>query len=345
MSYSIFILPEDDVTVTGTSSGNGLDGVTQGDGSHMVGATVTLNTNAWQEIEISDNDPNFADNDGSQRLINAETVNGTTYNPNTVVEAEYSFVVTTDPGEPGAPTFTLIGFNFRTGPGQPFGSVEGLAFIGPTGGFPPIGQPLTVISAAEGPSFAAADYVAPICFVSGTQIATPDGPRRVEDLAEGDLVTTRESGAMPILWIGRSRFVATGAHAPIRFQPGAIGNTRTLRVSRQHRLRISGWRAELFFGEEAVWVPAAHFVNGTSVVAEPAPSVTYHHVMVQGHRTLFADGVEAESFLPGETSLDMLGAAARADLLSRCPDLAAQAGFVLSHPALRRGEARVLLAA
>lgn len=345
MSYSIFILPEDDITVVGSTSGAGLDGVSQGDGSHLVGATITLNTSAWQEIEISDGDPDFADNDGGQRTINSETVNGITYRANTVVEAEFSLVATTDPNDPNAPTFTLVAFNFRSGGGNPFGTIEGLAFIGPTGAFPPQGVPLTVLSAAEGPSFAAADYVDPICFVTGTLIETPAGARPVETLAVGDLVSTRETAAMPILWIGRSQFKGIGAHAPIEFQTGAIGNTRPLRLSRQHRLRITGWRAELWFGEEAVWVPAAHFVNGTTVTQAPTPWVTYHHILLQGHRTLYAEGVEAESFLPGRSSLAALGPAARADLLAHCPDLAARAGFTLAHPALRQTEARVLLTA
>ncbi|MBL9056263.1 MAG: Hint domain-containing protein, partial [Rhodobacteraceae bacterium] len=41
-----------------------------------------------------------------------------------------------------------------------------------------------------------------ICFLRGTRITTPDGPRAIEDLAEGDLVTTLDHGPQPIRWIG-----------------------------------------------------------------------------------------------------------------------------------------------
>lgn len=340
MSYTIFMLPEDVIVVTGTTGGNGLDGVDQGDGRHLVGAMITLSDNNWQAIEITDDDANFQDNDGGQRLINSETVNGFTHPPGTIVEAEYSFTVT----DPSGNSYTLVAFNFRDS-SPSYGTVEGLAFLGDPGGFPPLNVTLTVTSASEGPSFGESTYATPLCFASGTCIDTPDGPRRIEELFEGDLVTTNEAGALPVLWHGRSRFAAIGARAPILFHPGAIGNVEALRVSRQHRLRVTGWRAELYFGEEAVWIPAAHFVDGRSVVVDEGGFVTYHHLMLEGHRTLFAEGVEAESFLPGKSSMAALGPATLRALHERFPDLMNAAGFGLSHPALRQAEARVLLAA
>lgn len=75
------MLPEGLMTVTGTNGGNGLDGVTQGSGVHLAlpdtmapHAVITLNSNAWQEIEIDENDVNFQDSDAGQRLVNPETV-------------------------------------------------------------------------------------------------------------------------------------------------------------------------------------------------------------------------------------------------------------------------------
>ena len=40
MSYDIYVLEENAITISG---GVGLDGVTQGDGSHLPGQTITLN--------------------------------------------------------------------------------------------------------------------------------------------------------------------------------------------------------------------------------------------------------------------------------------------------------------
>ena len=43
--YSIYVLDEADITLSSSQ----LDGVTQGDGSHLVGVTLTLNSPAFTE--------------------------------------------------------------------------------------------------------------------------------------------------------------------------------------------------------------------------------------------------------------------------------------------------------
>ncbi len=40
------------------------------------------------------------------------------------------------------------------------------------------------------------------CFVAGTQIVMPTGPRAVESLRRGGLVNTRDGPPMPVLWTG-----------------------------------------------------------------------------------------------------------------------------------------------
>jgi hypothetical protein len=53
-----------------------------------------------------------------------------------------------------------------------------------------------------------------ICFTPGTRIETPEGPRLVEELREGDHVQTRDNGAEEIQWIGSRRM--TGARFSTR---------------------------------------------------------------------------------------------------------------------------------
>lgn len=346
MPYSIFMLPEGLITVTGEHSGSGIDGVSGGNGSHLApqggnpGATITLTSNAWEEVSLEDDDANFQDNDSSQRLSNSETFDGVTYPANSIVEAEYGITVE----DPDGNTYQLVSFNIReAGDTNPYGDVEGLAFIGPQGGFPPIGVPLTVTSAQEGPNYAAASYATPICFAKGTLISTETGATTVEDLSVGDLVKTAENGAEPVRWIGRKTFPAKGLLAPIDFAPGAIGNTRTLRVSRQHRLLLRGWRAELFFGEDAVWVPAVYFLDRPGVRVAEGGEVTYFHVLLDGHRTLFAEGVEAESLHPGDVALFNLDAATEAELFAMFPEMERLKHRATSRPALRKVEARAAL--
>lgn len=352
MPYSIFMLPEGLITVTGTTGGSGLDGVNQGSGVHLAppnpttpGAVITLNSNAWQEIEINDNDDNFQDSDSSQRLVNSESIETSpgvfeTFGVNTIVEAEYSIVVE----DPDGNEYTLAAFNFSTG-SPVFATVEGLAFIGPQGGFPPVGVPLTVTSNQEGPNIAAVDYATPICFAADTRIATPEGEVAIADIAVGDMVQTAEGVAEPVRWVGHKTFPAKAQFAPIEFAPGAIGNTRTLRVSRQHRLLLTGWRAELFFGEEAVWVPAAYFLGRPGVRVAEGGEVTYVHLLLDGHRTLLAEGVEAESLHPGDMALCNMDPAAVAELFAMFPELERLSRRTISRPALRAIEARAALAA
>ena len=344
MPYDIYVLDENQLTVTDAQSNvtaNQLDGITQGSGVHMVGQTITLNSNAWHAVSINDNDLNFQDSDTSQKLATPETFNGQTYNSGTVVEAEFRMVLSY-----GGDSWTVVAFNVNNS-SPAYGTVEGLAFIGGPGGFPPVGVPLTVTSAGEGPSFAATSYATPICFASGTMIDTPDGPRLVEEIKVGDLVQTLHDGPQPVLWHASRSWPAQGAYAPVLFRTGAIGNARPLRLSPQHRVRVTDWRAEVFCGEEAVLIPALHFVNGRDVIVETGGILTYHHLLFSRHQIIWSEGVETESFHPGETGVAGLPCQTRAELYSLFPELEfdpATYGAAV-HPSVRRHEAQVVLAA
>jgi hypothetical protein len=143
----------------------------------------------------------------------------------------------------------------------------------------------------------------PPCFVAGTLLDTPDGPRLIEDLVEGDVVLTADNGPQVIRWTGAREVGGVGDFAPIRFAPGALGNTRELLVSPQHRMLIGGWRAEMFFGQDEVLVAAKHLVNNDRIHVQPMRRVTYHHLLFDRHEVVFAEGIPSESFFPGETIL------------------------------------------
>lgn len=143
----------------------------------------------------------------------------------------------------------------------------------------------------------------PPCFVFGTAILTRDGPRAVQDLAVGDAVMTRVSGLKNLRWVGVQQVNGLGRFAPIHFLPGALGNTRDLLVSPQHRMLISGWRAELLYGQAEVLVAAKHLVNGTTIVPFLTPNVEYFHLLFDAHEIVFAEGIPSESFYPGQATL------------------------------------------
>ena len=91
--------------------------------------------------------------------------------------------------------------------------------------------------------------VTAVCFLRGTQIWTPSGERKVEDLRINDLVVTSSGEAKPIEWVWARRFERQYGQkwpeeiAPIRVAPSALGpNTphRELFLSRYHCLYLDG---------------------------------------------------------------------------------------------------------
>ena len=164
------------------------------------------------------------------------------------------------------------------------------------------------------------------CFVSGSQILTPGGPRRIDHLSVGDLVETRDHGPQPIRWIGQREVCGLGEWAPVRIAPGTLGAHRTHSVSPNHRILLTGWRAELLFGEVEVLVPAKALINETTIRVVPMARVTYVHLLFDDHQVIEADGVTSESFYPGAQAVGDMCAATRAEILSLFPELAHQEG-------------------
>lgn len=187
----------------------------------------------------------------------------------------------------------------------------------------------------------------PPCFTAGTLIRTLSGLRPVETLQPGDLIVTRDHGPRPLHWIGRRRIEGTGRFAPIRFAKGAIGNDRELLVSPQHRMLISGWQAELLFGEDEVLAAAKHLINGTTIVQSPRRRVDYVHLMFDRHEIVEAEGVPSESFHPGDYMMSG-DEELRDEIVSLFPELAnlsAAAGWDTARCVLKAHEAQLLLAA
>lgn len=149
------------------------------------------------------------------------------------------------------------------------------------------------------------------CFTPGTPILTPDGERMIETLAAGDLVVTRDHGAQPIRWIGRTRTRAAGKLAPVRISAGALGDglpARDIRVSRQHRMMLRSRVAERIFGEEEILVPAISLVGQPGIeVATDAPEVEYLHILLDRHEIVFAAGAPSETLFAGPHAREAMG--------------------------------------
>ncbi|SLN64084.1 hypothetical protein PSA7680_03372 [Pseudoruegeria aquimaris] len=181
------------------------------------------------------------------------------------------------------------------------------------------------------------------CFVLGTEIDTPQGPRRIETLAPGDLVLTRDHGPQPLRWIGRTTVRGTGRFAPVRIRAGQLGATRDLWVSQQHRMLRSGWQVELLLGAEEVLVPAKQLIDGAGIALAPCDCVTYMHMLFDRHEIVTANGAASESYFPGATSLAELAPATAAEIRALFPGLDREIGYgPTARPTTSHAEGRLL---
>lgn len=184
------------------------------------------------------------------------------------------------------------------------------------------------------------------CFVRGTRIRTERGEVRVEHLAVGDMVETRDHGPQPIRWIGQRTIPALGRHAPVVIEAGTFGLHERLVVSPQHRVMLTHYMADLMFGEDEVLVAAKDLVNDVSVRIAEGGEVEYFHVLFDTHQIIWSEGLLTESFLPGPQVMNDLDRDARDEVLRLFPELDPQSheGYGPSaRPGLRAYETRALL--
>jgi Hint domain-containing protein len=135
-----------------------------------------------------------------------------------------------------------------------------------------------------------------VCFLRGTQIWTPDGEKRVEDLRINDLVVTSSGEAKPIQWVWAGRFERQCGQkwdegiTPIRVAQSALGpNTphRDLFLSRYHCLYLEG-----------VLIPVIDLLNNSTIArcsAEDLPEIEYHHIKLERHSVIYAEGAACET--------------------------------------------------
>ncbi len=136
--------------------------------------------------------------------------------------------------------------------------------------------------------------VAAPCFASGTLIRTEAGDVAVEDLRVGDSVCMASGGLRPVRWLGHRRVDCRRHPAPekvrpVRVRAHAFGGglpVRDLVLSPEHALLLDGHL-----------VPVHVLIDGVLVVQEAWERVTYHHVELDRHDVLLAEGLAAESYL------------------------------------------------
>lgn len=135
------------------------------------------------------------------------------------------------------------------------------------------------------------------CFLTGTQIATPTGPRPIETLQPGDLVLTAGGAATAVVWVWQQAitniFGVGEARMPIRVSAHALGPgcpARDLTVTADHALLVDG-----------MLINAGALVNGATIRPVPLhqmpPRFSYWHIEATDHVVLLAEDCPAESFV------------------------------------------------
>ena len=152
---------------------------------------------------------------------------------------------------------------------------------------------ITYIASAPGMTY-------PYCFAEGTLISTPSGEAKVQDLSNGNLITTQDGRAVPVKWVGRQtlRKWRHGAHMqPVRIRAGALGNGlphTDLTVTADHGMVIDG-----------MVINASALVNGHSIdfvpMDELEDSFTVYHIETEAHDVILANGAPSETFVDAVT--------------------------------------------
>lgn len=166
-----------------------------------------------------------------------------------------------------------------------------------------------------------------VCFAKGTEIRTPTGTSKVEDLQVDDSVMTAD-GPQRLRWVGRRHVTRSELNhndkfRPIRITAGALGRglpQSDLLVSRQHRMLVSSPVAARMFGAENVLVSAIQLTALPGIhIDESVTDVTYFHLLFDAHQIVFANDAPSESLMTGPEALRALSDDARAEIAALFP--------------------------
>lgn len=160
-----------------------------------------------------------------------------------------------------------------------------------------------------------------ICYGEGTDILTPTGYKKVEDLQPGDHVMTLDNGPQEILWTRTNQQPLEAAEVdakPVLIKAGAFGPGRPERdliVSPQHRLLVGGqgqlsgaFDTEVFVPAKALTgLPGIRFMQGKR-------TMTWIHFACARHEVVFANGCASESLLLGPIAVQGLTGVEKAHL-------------------------------
>ncbi|TCP63105.1 Hint domain-containing protein [Rhodovulum bhavnagarense] len=172
-------------------------------------------------------------------------------------------------------------------------------------------------------------------FAHGTLIETPSGPIAIEDLRPGQMLRTSDAGAQRLLWVGSTVLAAapeSEAAPPVtRITADCLGPGRPISdlvLGPRARLVVRHPGCRALCGSDAALVPASALTDGTTLIAlRPTWPVRLYHLGLARQYILLANGVEVESYHPGENALELLEPGTRQAFLALFPHLRGRAAF------------------
>ena len=161
------------------------------------------------------------------------------------------------------------------------------------------------------------------CFTTGTLILTDHGEVPVEAIRAGDRVMTLDHGLQPVIWAGgrhldRAALEAEPLMRPVLIRDGAMGNRGDVLVSPNHAVLAEVDGVEMLVRAKHL----AEMGDARFRIAKGKKEVGYHHLLLERHGIVYAQGMATETLYPGPMAVAALGPVVAAELAAAFPLLA-----------------------
>ena len=191
------------------------------------------------------------------------------------------------------------------------------------------------------------------CFARGTLISTESGQTAIEDLQPGDKVKTRDNGFQSLRWVSACSLVARGEDLPedswpLRIKADALGELRPIQdllVSPRFRLLTNHPSCAALFGSAETLAPSIDLLDGDTVLrTRPSADLIFYNLMFDAHQIIEANGLETESYHPGNFGVAVMSLEMQSHLRRIFPHMNGDLGKFgrTARPILKGFEAEVL---
>ncbi len=165
-------------------------------------------------------------------------------------------------------------------------------------------------------------------FARGTLVQTTNGEVAVEDLQPGDDILDVDGQPSPVLWIGSSSFTPadTGRRTPlVRVMSDSFGEGRPAGFSTfGPAARVLHTPMSMRGDQSAkpVLTSLYDLVDGTNIIEiSPPTPVQLFHICLKRHSVVCVNGLEVETYHPGQNVLRNIPLHTRDKLLSLFPHI------------------------